>query len=145
MQFLLELLTEFESAVSIRFADAEEMQQLNETYRGYARPTDVLSFPSQRQNLQLARQGIPEEELRSLGDLCVCIPICLLQAQENRQSASSEVERMLIHGLVHLRGFDHERNEFAHRVMTDLEVTLRRAVRTRFGKPDWLAVKEKTK
>jgi probable rRNA maturation factor len=88
--------------LSVSFITDSEMQVLNRDYRGKDRPTDVLSFS------QLEGEddffGVPTV----LGDLVVSLDTCKTQAIEYQVTESQELVRLLIHGLLHLMGYDHE-------------------------------------
>ena len=90
---------EFEDAeVSVYIVDEEEGQELNAQYRGKEYPTNVLSFPA-----DIAEEvGIP-----LLGDLVVCAPVVEREAQEQGKALQAHWAHMLIHGTLHLVGFDH--------------------------------------
>ena len=78
------------------------MRSLNRRYRGVDRTTDVLSF-------SLREGGFPSVQPDLLGDIVISVPRADRQASEAGHSLSREIERLLIHGLVHLLGYDHER------------------------------------
>jgi probable rRNA maturation factor len=142
VRFVLELMCEFEREVALRFSDAPESESLNASYRKRNTPTDVLSFPAAEENLRMHKMGLPLGQVRRLGDLCLCVPVCQLQAKENRQTLAAELERMMVHGLCHLRGYDHERSIAAQIVMEALELSVRRSLITEFGKATWAEVSE---
>jgi len=79
------------------------MRALNKQYRGKNGTTDVLSFP--------AREG-PFADVRPelLGDIVISIPLAEKQARSAGHSLNREIEMLLIHGLLHLLGYDHERS-----------------------------------
>lgn len=135
IQFLFKILCENERGVGIRFADLAESASLNAQYRKKPYATDVLSFSAYVQNRELILLG--HEDSHSLGDLCVCVPVCALQAKENRVSLSAELERMIVHGLLHLKGLDHERNAPSERIMVQFEGLLRRELLREHGRPNW--------
>ncbi|WP_062067124.1 rRNA maturation RNase YbeY [Cellvibrio sp. OA-2007] len=84
--------------VSIYIVDEEEGQELNSQYRGRDYPTNVLSFPA----------DIPEEVgTPLLGDLVVCAPVVEREAQEQNKALAAHWAHMLVHGTLHLIGFDH--------------------------------------
>lgn len=145
IQFVLGMLCEFETSVAIRFADIAESRELNFRYRGKNYPTDVLSFSAWDLNRGLLRAGIDGPESKSLGDLCICVPVCRVQARERRGELVKELERMIIHGLCHLRGFDHERSEAALRVMNRLELSLQKELVQKCGPAAWAVVVELNK
>lgn len=74
------------------------MTQLNSTYRGKNRPTDVLSFTSPE---IFQKQG-------HLGELVICLPVLKRQARELKHKPELELQILLVHGLLHLLGMDHE-------------------------------------
>ncbi|MCC6953903.1 MAG: rRNA maturation RNase YbeY [Deltaproteobacteria bacterium] len=84
--------------LSVLFTDDREMRRLNKQYRRKDSTTDVLSFP-------VSGDGM-EEPL--LGDIVISVPQALRQAPEFQNDERSEITRLLIHGLLHLLGYDHE-------------------------------------
>tara|TARA_R110002126_G_scaffold163110_4_gene311035 strand:- start:2341 stop:2802 length:462 start_codon:yes stop_codon:yes gene_type:complete len=84
--------------VTVRIVDSAESQQLNLQYRGKDKPTNVLSFPFQ------APAGI---ELPLLGDLVICAPVVQDEAAEQHKALNDHWAHMLVHGCLHLLGFDH--------------------------------------
>lgn len=80
-----------------RFVGVRTMRQANRDWRGKDRPTDVLSFP-----------GGPTPEGRHLGDVLVCVPVARRQAADGGWTAEREVRRLLLHGVLHCMGHDHE-------------------------------------
>jgi len=97
------------------------MRILNRHYRGVDRTTDVLSFP-QNENSSLppfskrGRGGITNCEF-VLGDIVINIHKAKRQAAENRIAFDEELKRLLIHGLLHLMGYDHENSKYAEKRM----------------------------
>lgn len=90
------LLDETESgAIVVVFTDNEESERLNSTYRKKFKPTDVLSF-----------SGI---EPGHLGDLLIAIPVAKRQAKEYGVTLIDELTRLLVHGTLHLLGYEHEK------------------------------------
>ena len=87
---------EFE--LTIRLVNHEESQQLNMQYRGKDKPTNVLSFPFE------VPDGI---ELNLLGDLIICIEVMKQEAQEQNKALFDHWAHLVIHGCLHLVGFDH--------------------------------------
>lgn len=85
--------------LSLRIVDATEMQELNGRYRGKHKPTNVLSFPA----------NLPEEvTINLLGDIVICAPVVRREAQMQGKHLDAHWDHMLIHGVLHLLGFDHE-------------------------------------
>ncbi len=122
------------ASFAVRFCDVAEMQEMNRRFRGKNKPTDVLSF--------CRSANLPFEEVRELGDILICLPVCLVQAKRARISLSEEVERMVIHGLTHLLGYDHERSEMAWKIQEAVEKNLRKEISRRLGKPTWCEVRK---
>ncbi len=93
--------------VHVLLADDETLKKLNRKYRGINKATDVLSFPS----MQIA--GEPES---LVGDLAVSLDTAARQAAEHGHSLQTEVRILLLHGLLHLAGYDHESDSGEMRV-----------------------------
>lgn len=103
-------------AVSIRICDDDAIHEINRTYRGVDRATDVLSFPTvgypagvtAGQADHLLRREL-DDELNAcmLGDLIISLPHVLAQAEEYGHSPEREAAYLLVHGLCHLFGYDH--------------------------------------
>lgn len=86
-----------ERDICVRVCDATESAQLNEQYRGKAHPTNVLSFPSGSDLAQIP-----------LGDLAICAPVVIEEAQAQDKSIQDHLTHLFVHGVLHLLGFDHE-------------------------------------
>ena len=86
------------------FIDDEKMRELNNEYRGIDRTTDVLSFALEdNQEIELP--------IRELGDIFISIPKMKAQAKEYGHSEKRELSFLVVHGLLHLLGYDHTRSE----------------------------------
>ncbi len=97
--------TEFEEPeLTIRLTDEEESQALNSEYRGKDKPTNVLSFPFEMP------PGIP---LELLGDLIICVGVVEREAQEQAKTTEAHWAHMVIHGCLHLLGYDHIKDDEA--------------------------------
>lgn len=98
----------------IRIVDEAESRQLNRDFRGQDRPTNVLSFPS----------DLPVE-LNSplLGDLVICAPVVIREAHQQGKTELAHWAHMVVHGVLHLQGYDHQTDDEAER-MEGLERTL---------------------
>ena len=105
-------------AITLRVVGNAESQRLNRGYRGKDKPTNVLSFPASMQELHL--DG-------ALGDLVLCAPVVAREAREQRKSPAAHWAHMVVHGTLHLLGYDHERPR-AVRVMESLEVEILRGL-----------------
>jgi probable rRNA maturation factor len=93
-----------ESEVTIRLVDEAESNELNLTYRGKDKPTNVLSFPFE------APPGI---ELPLLGDLIICRQVVEQEAAEQGKTVEAHWAHMVVHGTLHLLGYDHIEDEEA--------------------------------
>lgn len=100
--------------VTVRIVDSAESQQLNSDYRGKDKPTNVLSFPFE------VPAGI---ELDLLGDLVICKQVVELEAEEQQKPLTAHWAHMVIHGTLHLLGYDHIDDEEAE-VMESLETEI---------------------
>lgn len=107
-----------EPSLAIRLVDEDESQALNHQYRHKNAPTNVLSFPCDLP---------PEVELDLLGDLVICAPVVAREAQEQGKSAEAHWAHMVVHGCLHLLGFDHIEDAEA-RVMENLETAILQAL-----------------
>lgn len=87
--------------VSVALVDDSTMRELNRSYRGYDKPTDVLAFA-----LREGEAFAPVDE-EPLGDVIVSIPTARRQAAARRRSVLDEVTMLVAHGLLHLLGYDH--------------------------------------
>ena len=90
--------------ISLTFVGDEEIAEINEKYRGVARPTDVLSFPMFEADEPLCSGS-------SLGDLIISADTMKRQAAEYGHSEKRELCFLFVHGLLHLLGYDHEISE----------------------------------
>jgi len=96
-----------DTEVSILLTDDAQMAELNKQYRDVDGPTDVLSF-SQTEGDD---EPIPGMEDNLLGDVVISVETAQRQAAENAKSLESEIDMLLVHGLLHLLGYDHAEPE----------------------------------
>jgi probable rRNA maturation factor len=89
--------------ITIRIVDLEESQFLNFHYRKRAKPTNVLSFPS-----DLPKEVMKKITTRPLGDLVICLPVMLQEADEQAKTPLEHFAHLVVHGVLHLLGYDHE-------------------------------------
>lgn len=101
-------------SVTLRIVGEQEMTELNEQYRHKSGATNVLSFPF---------ENPPGAESNILGDIVVCAPVVEREAREQGKTLQSHWSHMVIHGILHLRGYDHETDEEA-KAMEDLETRI---------------------
>ncbi|MDX1584665.1 MAG: rRNA maturation RNase YbeY [Thermoanaerobaculia bacterium] len=90
--------------VSVHFADDREMRRLNRTWRGIDRTTDVLTFPA-------GDESIPDDAEHSLGDIVISVEQAKRQARQQKHDLATEVRYLILHGLIHALGYDHETDE----------------------------------
>ncbi len=125
----LRLLGLSRAELSVLFVNSERMRRLNAHYRGIDRPTDVLSFPL----LDRVRDGrglLPHAISLPLGDIVICVPKAFSQAKKYGVSVRQEVLRLLIHGLLHLVGYDHEISPYRKQTMEKKEREILEALQT---------------
>ncbi|MEX2494059.1 MAG: rRNA maturation RNase YbeY [Nitrospirales bacterium] len=87
--------------LSLSLVGKTRMRSLNRKYRGRDYPTDVLAFPMESPG---------EPTVAFLGDIVICLPIAIGQASRFDNTPDQEVLRLLIHGTLHLLGYDHEQS-----------------------------------
>ncbi|MEZ5534142.1 MAG: rRNA maturation RNase YbeY [Thiolinea sp.] len=99
-------LDENDAGVVIRIVGEQESQDLNLHFRGKDAPTNVLSFHYENQAMY-ADDDCIESELDYLGDLVMCLPVVEREAAEQNKLPLQHWAHMVVHGLLHLQGFDH--------------------------------------
>lgn len=102
--------------LTIRIVDVEEMSSLNSMFRQKSGPTNVLSFPL----------TLPEDielDITLLGDIVICADVVNREAQEQHKPRDSHWAHMVIHGVFHLLGYDHETDKDAE-IMEALEIEI---------------------
>lgn len=102
--------------ITVRVVDQKESQQLNSEYRGKDKPTNVLSFP-----FEVPEVLLEEIPCHLLGDLVVCHAVVVKEAEEQGKTLVDHWAHMLVHGTLHLLGYDHIETEDAEQ-MEALEV-----------------------
>jgi len=105
----LDAIGKSESSATIAFVSDKRIRELNRQFRGVDKATDVLSFPA--------------EEKFNLGDIAVSVDTAAVQAKENGLTFDGEIAQLILHGLLHLCGYDHETDTGE---MNRLELKLRR-------------------
>lgn len=104
------------ASLSIRITDEAEISELNETYRNKPGPTNVLSFPT----------DLPEEiDEPILGDIIICASVVEREAKEQKKAPESHWAHMVVHGVLHLLGYDHINDKDAEE-MESLEISILR-------------------
>ena len=89
-------------SATIAFVSDKKMRELNKTFRGKKQTTDVLSFP-------FAAEAF-EAEKNNLGDVIISLEQAEKQAQENNLDFETEIKQLILHGILHLCGYDHEKD-----------------------------------
>lgn len=105
------------SEVSVRVVDEDEGRRLNSQYRGKDKATNVLSFPTGDDLV------LPENEPRPLGDLVLCAPVVAREALDQGKELASHWAHLLVHGTLHLLGYDHQQASDAAE-MEALEISI---------------------
>ncbi|MCB1775076.1 MAG: rRNA maturation RNase YbeY [Gammaproteobacteria bacterium] len=90
--------TDDRADVVVRITDQDESRRLNLEFRGMDKPTNVLSFPF---------DPVPEIDLHHVGDLVICAPVVVSEAREQGKPVAAHWAHMVVHGMLHLQGFDH--------------------------------------
>ena len=111
--------TQSDCEIGIACVDNDESHKLNLQYRGKDKPTNVLSFPS----------DLPDEMAQILdtfpiGDLVISIPVVLQEAIEQNKAPTEHFTHMLVHGTLHLMGYDHETSDEDAEEMEALEIEI---------------------
>jgi probable rRNA maturation factor len=112
--------------VSILFANDKEMRALNKKWRGKDSPTNVLSFPT------VTVPGLPAGEKRPLGDMIVAYETVEVEALQQGKQVAQHATHLVVHGILHLLGFDHERDALQAEDMEHRE----REILASLGMPD---------
>ncbi|MBB5322096.1 rRNA maturation RNase YbeY [Marinobacter oulmenensis] len=107
-------LGDHDSEVTVRIVDSDESRELNHQYRGKDKPTNVLSFPFE------APEGIT---VALAGDLVICAPVVEQEARDQHKDPEAHWAHMVVHGMLHLQGYDHIEDKDAE-VMEALEIRL---------------------
>ena len=113
-QRLLDAAGESKSVLSITLVGDAAIRKLNREYRNVDRPTDVLSFP-----LEEAAQRNGVRRPRVLGDVVISLQTARRQAKDYGAPLEREIERLLIHGILHLLGHDHHHKEERDRMVRE--------------------------
>jgi probable rRNA maturation factor len=112
---ILKALEQSRAELSVAVVGDQEMRSLNAKYRKKNKTTDVLSFP--------ADPSMPTR-IGLLGDVIISVEQAKRQAQDRKNSLKKEMVTLLIHGILHLLGYDHERSQRQAKIMTTLEQKL---------------------
>jgi len=116
---VLELVQQDQTELSIALVDNRTIRALNAKFRNQDVPTDVLSFPADERI---------DSGIRLLGDVIISVEKAAVQAKERKRSLHEEIVTLLVHGILHLIGYDHERSQRDARIMAGLEKKIYRAL-----------------
>ena len=116
MKTVLEDLACEQKELSILFTDDGHITELNRIYRGKDRPTNVLSFPMAGDS--------SEVESGMLGDIVISVDTAMRESAGTGETPDETIYRLLIHGLLHLLGYDHETSKKDERIMSREESRL---------------------
>lgn len=114
---ILELLQHSDAELSVALVGDKEIRELNAEFRGKNEPTDVLAFPA---------AGRPPAEMAVLGDVVISVERARRQARERKKTFEDEIVTLLIHGVLHLLGYDHERSRRDAKIMAGMEKKIHR-------------------
>ena len=103
-----------EYELTVRIVDKDEIQTLNKTYRHQDKPTNILSFPF---------EAPPQIQLPLLGDLVICHDVVVDEAHQQQKTIAQHWAHIVIHGVLHLKGYDHINDSDAE-IMEALEIQI---------------------
>lgn len=101
--------------VSVRIVDEQEIRRLNRQYRQQDEATNVLAFPAGDPE---EWDGLPGGMVRTLGDLVICAAVVECEAREQGKNPASHWAHLLVHGMLHLLGYDHDSSSQAAEMET---------------------------
>jgi probable rRNA maturation factor len=108
----------------IAYLSRPAMQTINHDFRGMKKPTNVLSFPQfEKAALRKILRGRQKKETIYLGDILLCLPYIKKEAFDAKKPLNHHLTHLVVHGLLHLLGYDHEDERDAQR-MEKLETSL---------------------
>ncbi len=109
--------------LSVVITGDDQIRELNNTYRGIDKPTNVLAFPMQEGEFSDITPGL-------LGDVVISCDTALKEAEQANITLEERMSQLLIHGILHLAGFDHETGEDAAEKMEEKSLKLLRKIET---------------
>ncbi|MDY6323344.1 MAG: rRNA maturation RNase YbeY [Succinivibrio sp.] len=101
-----------DAELTVRIVSSHEIRELNRDYRKVDRPTNILSFPF---------ECPPEVKLPLIGDLVICLEVTAREAKEQHKTLEEHFAHLIVHGCLHLLGYDHIKPEDAQ-IMEPLEI-----------------------
>lgn len=108
-------LADSEAEVSVKLTGDDEVRALNAAWRGKDKPTNVLSFPM----VEPGRLGLPGEAM--LGDIVLAYGVCSAEAAEKAVPIETHASHLVVHGMLHLLGYDHETTDADAEMMEETE------------------------
>lgn len=118
--------------IGLLFCDETYSEHLNSSFRKISSPTDVLSFENYEDDSILNNKS-NKKSLKSkpsyLGDIAICLPVAKKQAKEYEIELEEEIKRLVIHGILHLLGYDHEKSKIEAQKMQEKEAFLMKEVK----------------
>jgi probable rRNA maturation factor len=121
MKKLLEDLGCNKRELSILFTDDGHIAELNKKYRGKDKPTNVLAFPMADDSCDV--------DSGMLGDVVISVDTAMRESAETGETTDETIYRLLVHGLLHLLGYDHERSLKDEKTMSKEEARLKLLIR----------------
>ena len=109
-----------DSELTVLVTGDEQLRQLNRDFLGFDEPTDVLSFPSGESGPD------PDSGGHYMGDVVLSYPRALAQAEAGGHPVQEELQLLVVHGVLHLNGYDHARQEDTARMWATQAETLKR-------------------
>ncbi|MBX3329063.1 MAG: rRNA maturation RNase YbeY [Nitrospira sp.] len=122
---VLSAIGESRSELSLELTGDRRMRRLNREHRKKDRPTDVLAFPIRE---AVMPRGVRLITTQMLGDVVISLPTAVRQAKKAGRSINDELAMLLVHGVLHLCGYDHERNQREAARMSRREQALLRLI-----------------
>jgi probable rRNA maturation factor len=122
-----------EISLALTLCGKVKIKNLNRTYRQKDKATDVLSFPvyeNLRPDKKVLEKGLPQMDL---GDVIICREVALSQSKVFKVTYSQEIIHLLVHGFLHLLGFDHEISKKEEMIMEEHEAKLVKAIYKKFN------------
>jgi probable rRNA maturation factor len=113
--------------IGIVLAGADKIRQLNRDYLGHDEPTDVISFSAREEPSGESVNFVqPPDDVLHLGEVVVSYPQAVIQAQEYGHTELREIQILVIHGVLHLMGYEHDKPEPAREMRAREAATLSR-------------------
>ena len=118
---------------NVCFVSDDEISRMNAVYRGKAAPTDVLSFPWEGEGESGPEESAADEFRNFLGDIVISVATAERNAKAEGLSAEEEIRLLILHGVLHLLGYDHETDQGE---MNSLELSMRERLNPSLVRPE---------